>query len=535
MGQVKKIVVIGTSGTRVLAALMWIVVMLFSISCSREPRVEQDQTLVIVHTNDIHGHLKPSDIYTKDNEDPKRIGGLAYIATLISQIRKEYPDKVLLLDGGDTFSGTSISNLFKGRSVIEVMNCLNYDAMTIGNHDFDFKQSGLEKLIQMANFPVISANIVYKKFPDKRIFDVKPYIIKEVGNIKVGILGLATPRTFKVTLPENVEGLKILSPIKTAKKYIPEMKKEGAEIIIVISQLARWRDDKLAKCVPEIDVIIGGQCLTEIMDTMKVRNTLIVQAGSRSRYLGKLVLKIDPKTKKIKSYTRENERFLVLTEELKPDPEVQKIIEKYEIRIEHIMKKVIAKATTKLSREWGEGYADVDLGSLLCDSFRRKTGADVVIINQGAIKDEINKGNITVEDAFKVFPYQDSLVTMELSGRNLKRALESGCAWRTHHAPQVSGLTYSIDFSKPRGSRTSDIMVNGKPLEKDRKYRTATLNFTYLGGDGYNFKDSTDAIFGSQARAVFIDYITEMKIVSPSQDRRIKILVYPKAYKPKGK
>lgn len=477
-------------------------------------------TLVIVHDNDFHGNLKP----LKDKRISKTdlVGGSAYIAAMIEDIREKYPGKVLVLDAGDIAQGTPISNIFEGKPVVEVMNRIGYDAMTIGNHEFDWGQEALKQMISKAEFPVVCANVVYEDDPNRIFLDLKPYIIKEVGNIKVGIIGVTTPTTPTITKAENVKGLKFLNPAKTVRRYIPEMKKDGASVIIVLSHMGFSEDIKLAEKVRGIDVIVGGHSHTKLKKTKKVRNTLIVQAGSKGRYLGKLVMKLDPDTKQVKHYTADNEIIPVLHEGLEPDEEIMKIVSRYENKIEDRMSRVIGKAEIDLMRSPGKGRADSDLGNLICDSLRAETGADVAIYNPGGIRADIYAGDVTVEDMFNVLPFDNALVTFEIPGSSLLKVLEHGASGSG--SAQVSGVTFAIDYSKPGGQRVSDVMVNGEPLDKDAYYTVTTVDFLFMGGDDYNFEGAKNVCYGSDARSVFSHYVKEKGTISPPDEARIKTI-----------
>jgi len=477
--------------------------------------------LVIIHTNDFHGNLLPQK--AKRVSKTSKVGGSAYIATLIEKIRKENKGKCLLLDAGDIAQGTPVSNYFKGKPVVEVMNYLNYDAMTIGNHEFDWRQPALKEMIKLAKFPVVCANVVYEKDPARTIFDVKPYIIKRVNGINVGILGLTTPRTPIITKAVNVKGLKFLDPAKTAIKYIPKMKKDGADIIIALTHLGFQDDIKLAKDVKGIDIIVGGHSHTKLINPKKVGNTIIVQASKYGRYVGKLELEVCSKGKKIESYTEKNELIPVINSELTPDKQVVKIIMKYEDKIAPIMKKVVGKTEVDLVRSKGKGNADCNLGDLITDGIRAKTGADVALYNSGGIRAEIYAGDIKAEDVFKVLPFENWLVTARMKGEDIVKLLEHGASGK-YGSAQVSGVTFSIDYSKPKMSRLSDVMIGGKPLKKDKYYIISTIDFVFGGGDGYDFKNARDIKYGDHIRDVITEYIKKNSPLKIKADGRIKVI-----------
>jgi 2',3'-cyclic-nucleotide 2'-phosphodiesterase (5'-nucleotidase family) len=487
--------------------------------CTKQNTKATEAKIVILHTNDFHGNLKP--LKDKKLDPTGEVGGSAYIAPMIAKIRTENKGIVLLLDAGDIAQGTPVSNYFKGKPVVEVMNYLKYDAMTIGNHEFDWRIPAMGEMIKTAKFPVICANIVDAK-TSKPLFAMKPYIIKKVGNLKVGIIGLTTTETPSVTKAENVKGLKFLDPAATANKYIPLMKKEGAEIIIALTHLGIDDDKILAEKTKGIDFIVGGHSHTELDTPVKVGNTVILQTKSYGRFLGRLELVYDKTNKKIVSYTDKNELIPTLHKDITPDPAVVAIIEKYNKQVAPIMEKEIGKTELDLIRETGKDHADSVLGNLICDAMKANAHADVAIYNPGGVRSDILKGSIKMEDLFKVLPFDNWLVSFTLKGEDIQKILEHGAKGKG--SAQVGGMTFSIDYSKPEGSRVSEVMIAGQPLDLNKTYRVTTIDFLYTGGDGFNFKNGTDLKYGDFVRDVVEEYIREYSPINKDADKRIKVI-----------
>jgi 2',3'-cyclic-nucleotide 2'-phosphodiesterase (5'-nucleotidase family) len=180
---------------------------------------EDEVTLVIAHTNDIHGYL--TSFYDKDFYNGFMVGGLPYIASIVDDIRKRHPGQVMLVDAGDNLQGGTVNDCYQGAPTSEIMNYMKYNARGIGNHDF----CALETMLAASTCPFFVANVVYENDPGRIIYDLKPYKIEEINGVKVGTLFLTTDDTPNATLPEYVKGMKFLNPIETAKKYVPLMKK----------------------------------------------------------------------------------------------------------------------------------------------------------------------------------------------------------------------------------------------------------------------------------------------------------------------
>ena len=476
--------------------------------------------LVILHTNDIHGHLVPFKEKRLSKTD--KVAGMAYLAAMVEKARKDSGKCVLLLDAGDLAQGTPVSNYFKGIPMIEVMNYMGYDAATIGNHEFDWRQPALKEMIKKAKFPFVCANVVYKDNPNRTIFDLKPYIIKKVGDMNVGILGLTTTETPTITKAENTKGLVFLDPVKTAKKYIPQMRKDGADFIIALTHQGFDEDQKLAKAVQEIDIVIGGHSHTKVMNPKKVGRVLVCQARKYGLYLGKMDLRYCMHSKQFKSFTEKDELVAALHNDIKPDENVVKIIKKYEDEIAPIMKKVVGKTNTDLLKKCSKkSCGDWNMGNMITDGMRAKSGADIAMYNPGGIRSEIYKGEIKAEDVFTVLPFDNWLVTVTLDGNQVKEILEHGASH--HGSAQVSGVTFEIDYSQPKGKRVSNIKVNGKPMKMDKDYTLTTIDFLFTGGDGFNFKGAKNVKYGDHVRDVITEYIQKNTPLNVKSDGRIKI------------
>ncbi|HQI25292.1 MAG TPA: bifunctional UDP-sugar hydrolase/5'-nucleotidase, partial [Smithella sp.] len=262
----------------------------------------------ILHLNDFHGFAEPQRL----SGSAQTAGGLSFLAGSINQFRKHQP--TLLLAAGDFIQGHPWTNLFEGKSTIEAMNVMGFSAMVLGNHEFDFGQDVLKKRIAEAAFPVLAANV--RGFPS-----VKPYVIKDISGLKVGIIGLITEETSTTTHPKNVEGL-IFSPvIDTAQQLVRELRNK-TDLIIILSHLGLPADVALAGAVEGIDIIVGGHSHTRVEKPMIVRNTLIVQAWEHGKVLG--VLDVTVRNKKISGH--EGRLIVIDPVQNKPDPPVAQIV-----------------------------------------------------------------------------------------------------------------------------------------------------------------------------------------------------------------
>lgn len=509
--------------TRSLRVIQAAALLIFILASSGILPAQSQKTvqIVILHTNDLHGNLLPVTD-KKVAPPPEKVGGSAYIAGLVKQIRGSNFGKVLLLDAGDIAQGTLVSNYFYGRPVIEVMNRMGYDAMVLGNHEFDWGMKALNEMLKVARFPVLAANVV-DRATGKSLGFTKPYCVLDVAGIKVGIIGVANPFTPTITKAANVKGLEFLSPERSVEAYSAELRKQGIRVIGVVSHLGIEGDEKLAASIGGLAFIVGGHSHTVLKDPKKVGDTVIVQAGSTGKYLGRLSLNIDPNSGKVISHTRADELIPVLDGSIKPDPEVAKIVEGYEARIRPIMEKVVAEALEDLPAKVSDGEVDSPLGNLITDSMRENCKSDIAIYNSGGIRASIQKGPVTTGMIFTVLPFDNVLIKMDLTGEQIRKLLEAGT--RGKGVLQVSGMTYTYSPASPEGSRIKEVLVNGKPLDAKKIYRICTIDFLATGGDGFTiFKKGKNLLYGDLSRDVFVRYAENLKRLAAPKTSRIKVL-----------
>ena len=249
---------------------------------ANERRDEPMTTITLLHTNDLHGHLT-SWLGWEGDLQGKTIGGVATLAGAIGRIRAKKPDSVLLLDAGDLIGDTMIADLTEGKALIDVFNQIGYDAMTFGNHEPDFGIETLRKRVVEAKFPFLAANLFVRE--NHKPF-VAPFLVKKVGGVSIGILGLTYPKTPWTTSPRNVEEVLFEDPVPAVRRELPKLRREGAEVIVVLSHLGLGGDQVIADAVEGIDVIVGGHSHNRIDRAETRGKTLIVQAGAHGSDLG---------------------------------------------------------------------------------------------------------------------------------------------------------------------------------------------------------------------------------------------------------
>lgn len=457
--------------------------------------------LTILHTNDMHGHLQP-ETDKSIVAPPAKVGGGACLATLIQQARAANRGRTLLIDCGDIAQGTPLSNLFMGRPMIDFMNAMAYDAGTIGNHEFDWGSAAFRVMANQATRPIVCANLV-DVHTGKVPYGMKRFIVKSVDGVKVGITGLITTTTPSMSFKQNVGSFRFLNEVEALKTVIPEMRKAGAQVIIVASHCGDKEDRALAEAVPGIAVIVGGHSHTALKDPIFANGTVIVQAGKYMRYLGKLDVTIDRKTFKVVDYTKKNELVPVVVADIKPDPAVAAMIARYQDKIGPAMEQVVGQADVDLTRAPSNGQCDSILGDIITDALRTKTGADVAVYNAGGIRTEFNKGPVKMSDVYTLLPFDNYVVTVRMTGEQLQRLFTQGLG-DSHGTVQVSGASFAVGAD----GKPTDIQIGGQALDPAKSYKVATVDFLAEGNDGLLvFKEVKDRIIDELARDVFVGYI----------------------------
>jgi 5'-nucleotidase / UDP-sugar diphosphatase len=479
----------------------------------------------ILYMNDFHGFAEGYKPFGSN----ERTGGVAYLAKAAEDLRKERPS--LFLAAGDMIQGSNWANLFQGKSVIELMNRMNFDAMTIGNHEFDFGQEALKERAKEASFPFLAANV-------EGLDAVRPYVIKTIEGVRVAIIGIMTDETPVLTHPKNVTGLKFLPPVETAERYVKELRNR-AEVIVVLSHMGYHADLLLAERVKGIDVIVGGHSHTDLERAAEIGKTVIVQAWEHARALGVLDLRIEDG--KVAGF--KNRLMDVKPGQMKKDSAVSAIVDKYGKRVDDLLRVIIGETKVELDGT-NTRARETNLGDLVADMVRQRSGAQIAIVNGGSIRASIKRGRISLEDVYDALPFDNYIVAFSLTGKQIRETLEYALSSIERGGggfPQVSGLTFTYSQVPGAPASVKSVSVAGNPLDPDKLYAVATNDFLAAGGDGYPvFKDvlrsskgysaaggslrSQEILYsdpGTWLRDVVVDYIKAEKVISPKVEGRI--------------
>lgn len=484
-------------------------------------------TLTILHTNDMHGALEGEKMKGGDGT-LFEFGGIANALGTIVRLKQEAPGPVLIFDVGDFWSGTFASNRDDGKTIIAALNVIGYDALAPGNHDFDHGVEAIKARASEAKFPFLAANLI-EVATGKAPAWIKPYIVKTIGGVRVGIIGLTYTGTPAISSKvKELRVFKFVDEIEALKPLVPELKNQ-ADLIIVVSHAGFDRDQLIATTIPGIDVIVGGHTHTELRQPKVIGSTVIVQAGTKAQNIGRLELKIDPTTKKIVDYTKNNALVSVVSNKAATPKEVADMFNKLIAEGREATTKVIGETLIDLMRTFtadGRSTGEYPSGNLVVDAmlWANQAGdrpADLAIHNNAGIRADIPKGPITYGKLYEMLPFDNVLTAMDLSGANIKAILEIAASCPRVNT-LVAGMSFVYDCTKPSGERISKIMIQGKPMEPDKIYRVQTIDYLSTGGDGQApFKEGKNLVYGDPVVDVVAAYVMKNSPVNPKVEGRI--------------
>jgi 5'-nucleotidase/UDP-sugar diphosphatase len=507
-----------------------------------------DYELNILHINDLHSRIEAinkfdSTCSAEEEGKGECFGGVARLKAAIDAERQKLSGKnVLLLNAGDNFQGSLFYTTYKGAAEAEFLNLMKFDAMTVGNHEFDDSEDGLATFLDKVQFPVVTANVAASassKLGDR----IKPFIVIEQGGQKIGIVGAVANDTAELSSPGP--NVLIGNDVADITAAIGELKKEGVNKIVALTHVGYPRDLAAIAKIPDVDVVVGGHTNTFLSNTSDKAEgpypTLVdnpggykvpvVQAGAYTKYLGNLKVVFDD-AGVVKESSGEP---ILIDASIKPDEAVLARIKDLAGPIEELKNKIVAETAEPIdgSRETCRA-AECAMGNLVTDAILDRTkdqGMTIAITNGGGLRSSIDGGPVSMGEVLSVLPFQNTVATFQLKGSDLVAALENGLSQIEEGAgrfPQVSGMKYSFDRSKPAGSRVFSVEVKEGdafvPLDPAKTYGVVSNNYMRSGGDGYSVfaKSGLNAYdFGPNLELVVADYLAAHRPYKPYTDGRI--------------
>ncbi|MCB1364647.1 MAG: 5'-nucleotidase C-terminal domain-containing protein [Rhodobacteraceae bacterium] len=500
-----------------------------------------DYALTILHTNDFHSRFEPVSKYDSgcsagDNAEGKCFGGSARLVTAIAEARARSGNSILV-DGGDQFQGSLFYTYYKGKAAAEMMNKMGYDAMTVGNHEFDDGPEVLRGFMDAVDFPVLMSNADVSGEETLAGVLGKSTVI-ERGGEKLGLIGLTPQDTDELASPGP--DIVFTDPVAAVQQEVDLLTGQGVNKIIVLSHSGYGTDQRIAAATSGVDVIVGGHTntlLSNVSDraagpypTM-VNGVAIVSAYAYGKYLGELNVTFDDAGNILEAVGEP----LVMDGTVTEDAATVERIGELARPLDEIRNKVIASAAAPIDgRRETCRVQECSMGNLVADAMLDRVadqGVQVAIANSGGLRAGIDAGEVTMGEVLTVLPFQNTLSTFELTGAELVEALENGVSQVEEVAgrfPQVAGLTFTWDASAPAGKRIGEVMIASEdgwaPVDAEATYLAVTNNYVRNGGDGYRMFTGDDRNaydFGPDLADVTAEYLARNQPYQPYTDGRI--------------
>ena len=497
-----------------------------------------DYSLTILHTNDFHARFEPISKYDsgcgeEDNAEGKCFGGSARLVTAVAEARARTNNSILV-DGGDQFQGTLFYTYYKGKLAAEMMNKLGYDAMTVGNHEFDDGPEVLRGFMDAVDFPVLMSNADVSG-EELLAGKLAKSTVIERGGEKLGLIGLTPQDTDELASPGP--NIVFTDPVNAVQGEVDKLTEMGVNKIIVLSHSGYKVDQAVAAGTIGVDVIVGGHSNTLLSNTNEraegayptmVGETAIVQAYAYGKFLGELNVTFNDAGE----ITEAKGEPIIVDGGVAEDAATKARIMEAAAPLEEIRNKVVANAGAAIEGDRAVcRVQECAMGNLVADAMLARVkdqGIEVAIANSGGLRASIDAGDVTMGEVLTVLPFQNTLSTFKVSGETLMAALENGVSQMEEvkgRFPQVSGMSFTVDASEEVGSRVSDVMVGGMALDVGKMYGVVSNNYVRGGGDGYKmFRDAQDAYdFGPDVADVLAKYLAEQGPYAPYTDGRIAL------------
>ncbi len=463
---------------------------LFSPSAHAEIR-----EILILHTNDFESAIDPIPAFWMQGSP--LLGGAAHLKTMVDRIREREERAgvtVFLFDSGDMFTGM-LSRVTKGEVLIEMMITMGYDAMGMGNHEFDYGSANFLQQSYRAPFPILSANTFYK---GTEVGFMRPHVILEREGFRIGVIGIIGQDAMSVVVPTLVSDLEFRDPAPYARRSIQELE-DSVDLIVVLGhqgktgpmqsdqeahpELARdfQIDIDLTTQVEGIDVFLGGHAHIGIEPPYinPYTGTIISQTYGHGTRLGSLRLRVDTETGTVVSH--EGKLLKPFSAGYPPDEAMQRKMRAFKERHRKETGLVLGHIQERLIRKYN---AESSMGNFVCDVIQSFSGAEVAMTNAGGLRADLPKGEVTNGNVYDALPFLNSVVVVEMTASQIREVLEQSLSLE-RGMMQVAGIVARYDLSRPIGRRLVELELAGEPVSEDRKYRVATNTFVAEGGDLY--------------------------------------------------
>lgn len=487
----------------------------FFLLCAGAVRAEELK-LGVLHVNDTHGHLLPFRLHSEDGW-----AGFARLRVAIQRQRADTGYYWLTLHAGDAFQGTPLSNMLTGFLDIECLNQMGFDAMCLGNHEFDFGYELIRGRLSDANFAMLSANVIDK---ERGTPVATPYAILRRGDYRIGVIGLTTETLALETNPKIQDRVLAYRAIPVAKQLAGYLRSVGCDVVIVLAHEGYNRDIELARNVPDVDVVVGGHSHTfltapTVVDSGEGRSVVVTQDGCYGENLGvlKLTFTRDSAEERFRLAGHEA-AFVPLTPGEPQDDGLMAFLNDYDSRLQAEMNKIVCTAAQDFPVDEVR-IRENALANLVADAMRQVAEADVALFNGGNFRSPIAAGPVNYGALYQLLPYDNFMMKVKVSGAKLREILEyAGTQYGDGGFPQVSGMRIRyVD------GQLAEVTVGGEPLDPAREYLLLVTDFLASGGDGFPLKeDPYGASFtGLEERSSFALWASQVGELKGATDGRV--------------
>ena len=495
-----------------------------------ESRGDDDKLVTLLFTNDVESAYDPIPAHWLENIST--IGGIAEMTALIESLRETEPN-VFLFDSGDIFTG-ALAKLTNGKLAFELMITMGYDAMAIGNHEFEYGHEIFEWEKNRAPFPVLGANFFYK---DTNHPYAQAHTIIERDGVRIGVIGIMGQDAATAIIPSYIAPLDVRDPAEAVRKSVAELR-DQVDLIVLLTHQGKTApmqtdaetdprlqrdidaDIALAGAVEGIDVLLAGHADAGTPEPVvhPETGTLIMQTYGQATHLGYLQLRLDSQTGKISEY--DGKLIPVEASKLDPDSRILRKLKQYREAHAEIMVKVGTTDAAMIRRYIEES----DIGNLFADVFVDATGADIGFVHGGSLRKDLPEGDVRLVDILDSYPFVDDVNVKEMNGSQIRRALEQSLTFE-RGLLQLSGLTMTYDLEQPKYSRIVSLERNGRPVQDSDLFTVAAPGFLTEGGDLYDSFPESEVIRSvGKVSDVIIDYFRDKEIVAvPERGRQWEV------------
>jgi 5'-nucleotidase len=489
----------------------------------------------LLGVNDFHGQLE-----TYRTRDGKQVGGAEYLAAYLKKYRQENENTLLVHSGDMVGASSPVSSLMQDEPTVEWMNKVGFDIGTLGNHEFD---EGTDEIFRLLNggrhektgqfdgadFPYIVANVIDKK-TGKAI--LPPYIIKEIDGVPIGFIGVVTTETKDIVLPSGIEEVEFTDEVSAINQSVEDLKAKGVQSIVILGHVSASSNTDgsnpsldFTEFAPEIDdevdIIFGGH--NHGVANTVVDGKMIIQSYSYGTAFSEVELFIDPETKEI--VNKQAKIIPTYHDGIEEDKEIKEMIDAYSADKQMMMDQVMGRSSAPVTKNKSDS-GERPIGNLIADSHRQNMGTDIAFMNPGAIRANLDGGELTWGELYTMLPLGTNLVKVSLTGAQLKAALEQQWTGNFQTIMQTSGLHYTWDQEAPAGQKVVEMTdAAGNEIQPDQTYTVALTNYLATGGDGFTaFIKGKEQVEGPPTLDSFITYIIQSGgSITPPEMGRIKV------------